>query len=156
MILSGHDHYYERGTGNNGLAYMVSGGGGAGLYDCDADNTLLYPHEWAYREKTYHYALFHVNGPTLEIEVKNLLGEVIDHTILRAALDCREASDCYSRPSGSCSDGSSGEWACRLGECVWDCPNMVDCELDEDCEDRTVPPECGEGSGWRCLPSGGM
>ncbi len=154
MILSGHDHYYERGFGNNGLAYMVSGGGGASLYDCDANNTLLYPHEWEYREKTYHYALFHVNGPTLEIEVKNLLGEVIDHTILRAALDCREAADCFSRPSGSCTDGVIGEWACRLGECIWECPGALECELDEDCQSRTIPQDCEEGSTWRCLPSG--
>lgn len=32
LIISGHDHYYERGTDAAGLPYLVLGGGGAPLY----------------------------------------------------------------------------------------------------------------------------
>lgn len=33
LMLSGHDHFYERGVSDDGLAYMVIGGGGAPLYE---------------------------------------------------------------------------------------------------------------------------
>jgi 3',5'-cyclic AMP phosphodiesterase CpdA len=32
-VFSGHDHYYLRGAADNGLPFLISGGGGAGLYD---------------------------------------------------------------------------------------------------------------------------
>lgn len=35
MVLSGHDHYYERGEDQRGMRYAIVGGGGAPLYDTD-------------------------------------------------------------------------------------------------------------------------
>ncbi len=33
VVFSGHDHYYEHGVSGNGIDYVISGGGGAPLYD---------------------------------------------------------------------------------------------------------------------------
>jgi hypothetical protein len=32
LVLSGHDHNYQRFAGRDGVTYVVHGGGGAGLY----------------------------------------------------------------------------------------------------------------------------
>ena len=32
LVLSGHDHNYQRFAGVDGVTYVVTGGGGAGLY----------------------------------------------------------------------------------------------------------------------------
>lgn len=35
MVISGHDHYYERGEDGRGMRYAIVGGGGAPLYDTE-------------------------------------------------------------------------------------------------------------------------
>jgi hypothetical protein len=56
MVFSGHDHAYERTKPMNGVTYVVTGGGGAPLYDSQSDNNWT-----AYKEKAYHYLLIVLN-----------------------------------------------------------------------------------------------
>ncbi|MEZ0227023.1 MAG: metallophosphoesterase [Planctomycetota bacterium] len=49
LVLQGHDHLYERGE-KDGTRYIVTGGGGAGLYP------VKQRHPWtAYTESSFHY-----------------------------------------------------------------------------------------------------
>lgn len=91
LVLSGHDHHYERQfpmragkptstakTGykrGEGTLYMVAGGGGKGLYDFSDPQ----PEICAVREKTYCYLRVSVprRGP-LKIEAKRLDGSIIE------------------------------------------------------------------------------
>ena len=36
LVLNGHDHFYERSIDDNGVMYVIAGGGGAPLYCDDA------------------------------------------------------------------------------------------------------------------------
>jgi 3',5'-cyclic AMP phosphodiesterase CpdA len=36
LVLSGHDHNYQRFSAKNGVTYVIHGGGGAGLYDIES------------------------------------------------------------------------------------------------------------------------
>jgi len=62
IVFNGHDHLYERTKAINGTTYVVTGGGGAPLYDFKTEN------EWtAYKEKTYHLCLISVEGKRLKM-----------------------------------------------------------------------------------------
>ncbi len=75
-IFSGHDHHYYRGESDNGVNFLVTGGGGAGLYDCDMTQ------DWGVRniicEKTYHYVVFDVNGPDISAVAITSNGEELE------------------------------------------------------------------------------
>jgi len=75
IVFNGHDHSYERGY-VNGVYYIVTGGGGAPLYDVD-DNW------WTiYSEKTHHYCLIDCDMNELSFHAKNSDGEIIDSFII--------------------------------------------------------------------------
>jgi 3',5'-cyclic AMP phosphodiesterase CpdA len=61
LVFSGHDHDYERSFAN-GVVYIVTGGGGAPLYDKETSNP--YSVYWA---KTYHFVLVEANKVCLRI-----------------------------------------------------------------------------------------
>lgn len=75
VVLNGHDHDYERSI-VNGVTYIVTGGGGAPLYDVGHSPWTVYS------EKTFHYCLFSVNTSTLTFEAKRPNGDVFDSFIL--------------------------------------------------------------------------
>jgi hypothetical protein len=50
LVLNGHEHLYSRGE-HGDVAYVVSGGGGAGLYPCAAD----FPPEVTVCEPVHHF-----------------------------------------------------------------------------------------------------
>ena len=52
-ILSGHDHYYERGESDNGIPYVITAGAGAGLYEVDEPCSA--PHTVLYNESVHHF-----------------------------------------------------------------------------------------------------
>jgi hypothetical protein len=58
VVFSGHDHAYERMSNGSGVAYIVSGGGGADLYSSSSSTKgtqLKY-------SKTYNFVKLHING----------------------------------------------------------------------------------------------
>lgn len=69
LVLTGHDHIYQRCFVND-ITYLVAGGGGAPLYDYQPGPS------WLIRTvKDYHYAYAEVNGPSMSIKV-----HLTDHT----------------------------------------------------------------------------
>jgi len=71
IVFNGHDHSYERGKVKN-VTYVVTGGGGAPLYDIG--------HKWwtIYSEKTFHYCLLSCNMTKLSFKAIKPNGTVFD------------------------------------------------------------------------------
>jgi len=73
IVISGHSHCYNRGS-SNGVAYVVSGGGG-GVLDVErVANWALYTMEFS----RYHYDLMEVNGRTLSWQTYDDGNSLID------------------------------------------------------------------------------
>lgn len=72
-VFSGHDHSYER-SFKDGVCYVVSGGGGAPLYDV---NQTSNPYQ-QFALKTYHYCTVDVNGSSLNFNARYINGTVFD------------------------------------------------------------------------------
>jgi len=78
IVFQGHDHIYERTypisstIRQKGIVYIVSGGGGAPLYDIN-------PHPWtAYYKKTYHACFIQINERKLLLEAIDLNNQIFD------------------------------------------------------------------------------
>jgi predicted phosphodiesterase len=72
IVFNGHDHDYERTQSINGVVYVVSGGGGASLYN-------VIPQSFsAHAETTYHAVLVDVDGCTLNLQGVKPDGTVFD------------------------------------------------------------------------------
>jgi len=84
VLVCGHDHYYERGEADNGLVYIISGGGGAPLYDTSnptegqAVNIALPAHTIYYSKKLHHYLVARVRGSYLQLCAKDSAGVEFD------------------------------------------------------------------------------
>lgn len=80
LVLNGHDHVYER-LERNGIAYIVTGGGGAPLYDFEK----ILP-ESKVRVRAHHYLRVTADTAHLEITAVDLDGNVFDrHKLLAGA-----------------------------------------------------------------------
>jgi len=76
-VFCGHDHYYYR-TKRDGVTYIISGGGGAGLYDPDPGLTI----EGDVWGKFHHCILVEVDGSEVKGTVYTERGEVKDSFVL--------------------------------------------------------------------------
>lgn len=74
LYLAGHDHMYERFEPINGVAYVVSGGGGANLHGFRKikSHSLI-------RQKAHHFLDFTISGDKLWMRAVNSNGETIDN-----------------------------------------------------------------------------
>ncbi len=146
VIISGHDHYAERGFAVNGVPYVIHGGGGAPLYDTlgprvVADHTILYG------ETRLGYVVVDVDGPHAEVSIRTLDGFTIDNFSYgdpSHPAACVSASDCGGPPTYGCPDGS---WECVKSFCRYTCdPGLVDslvtCFTNTDCE-NAIGAVCG-------------
>jgi hypothetical protein len=73
IVISGHQHSYQRGA-TNGVVYVVSGGGGGFL-----DTEVVA--DWPFVEveySQYHFDIMTVNGPTLSWETYNTGNQLLD------------------------------------------------------------------------------
>ncbi len=72
IVFNGHDHLYERSIDINGTVYIVTGGGGAPLYNGDSS--------WwtAYSEGTYHFCLIEIRDDDLLLKAIKRDGTVFD------------------------------------------------------------------------------
>jgi hypothetical protein len=83
-VFAGHDHYYERGTADNGLPYVIAGGGGAPLYDTDNPTEgdpidIFYPaHTVIYSKKIHHYLRIDIHGASFSACTKDAAGIPFD------------------------------------------------------------------------------
>jgi len=71
IVFNGHDHSYERGEVNN-VNYIVTGGGGAPLYDVGSNWWTIYS------EKTYHYCTVTANQSQLKFQAIKPNGTIFD------------------------------------------------------------------------------
>ncbi len=74
LVVSGHDHVYDR-SEYSGTTYVIAGGAGAPLYD---PNTYLNPFS-VKADETLHYVICNVNKGKVNIKVYDLSGKVIDN-----------------------------------------------------------------------------
>jgi 3',5'-cyclic AMP phosphodiesterase CpdA len=75
LVLNGHDHNYQR-FASNGVTYVVTGGGGAGLYDledCDDDH----PERLA-GEQEHHFVTVTGSRTELRITARDEDGDELD------------------------------------------------------------------------------
>jgi predicted phosphodiesterase len=72
IVFNGHDHAYERTVPIHGVTYVVSGGGGKGLYPAGRS-------VWtAFSKSTHHAVLVRVHGERLSLEAIEPNGTVVD------------------------------------------------------------------------------
>jgi acid phosphatase len=80
LVLNGHDHDYERFTSGAGVTYVVSGGGGQGLYPF-RPLCLLPVHEDAHAQ-VHHFVGVEVRAYSLTLTAVGTDGRVIDRAVL--------------------------------------------------------------------------
>jgi 3',5'-cyclic AMP phosphodiesterase CpdA len=126
FVISGHDHYYERGYSGNGIPYIVSAGGGAPLYDIEAPCAA--PHTVVYNESTLHYTMFDFDHLLVTMTAYRIDGTVLDtYTFISEPRPCVDpATDCGTLPP----DCAGGEWVCEGGLC-----QMASCDPVPEPED---------------------
>lgn len=118
IIFSGHDHYYEHGETPTGTPYVITGGGGAPLYEISDPSSA--PHTVIYNESTEHYILVEVEGTTMYVTSQALDGRVLDTFEVEAVPECASVDDCSElvAPRGC----TEWEARCSIGSrCVADC-----------------------------------
>jgi 3',5'-cyclic AMP phosphodiesterase CpdA len=71
LVLSGHDHSYERTHPIDGVTYIVSGGGGEGLYKEWEDE----PGWSAYRDAKYHVTVLDIYPDRIEGRTEGTSGD---------------------------------------------------------------------------------
>ncbi|MBN2493263.1 MAG: metallophosphoesterase [Deltaproteobacteria bacterium] len=104
-VFSGHDHYYDRGVADNGLPYLISGGGGAPLYDSENATQgdpidVIYPaHTVLYSRKIHHYLRIDIHGPHFAACAKDAHG---------VAFDCFEYGEMPTPDGGQTDGGEDG------------------------------------------------
>jgi len=79
IVISGHQHSYQRGA-TNGVVYVVSGGGGGFL---DTEIVAAWPFvqvEWS----RYHFDIMEANGPTLSWATYDDNNQVLDMFTLQS------------------------------------------------------------------------
>jgi predicted phosphodiesterase len=76
LVLSGHAHNYERSVPIDGVTYIVTGGGGAGLRDVESSETT------AVAVKAHHFVQIDASPETLTITAIDKESQVIDQVEL--------------------------------------------------------------------------
>lgn len=78
LVVTGHDHNYERTKSIDGTTYIVSGSAGAPVRPID-------PQDFTASSRTEpHYVLVDVDGDRLALRAVNLRGEVFDSALIPA------------------------------------------------------------------------
>lgn len=78
LVINGHDHDYQHHLAH-GITYLVTGGGGAPLYDVTPDTPFVLR-----AKKAHHYCELQVTGAALSIRVVEPDGNVIEDFTLHA------------------------------------------------------------------------
>jgi len=78
LVINGHDHDYQHHLAN-GITYLVTGGGGAPLYDVTPDTPFVLR-----AKKAHHHCELQVKGDAMSIRVVEPDGNIIEDFTLRA------------------------------------------------------------------------
>ncbi|MDP8959979.1 MAG: metallophosphoesterase [Actinomycetota bacterium] len=76
LVLSGHDHNYQR-FRQSGITYVVTGGGGAGLYAMEACPRGT-PPPLAADDAHHHFLVLSVTEDLIQVEARAADGQVLD------------------------------------------------------------------------------
>jgi 3',5'-cyclic AMP phosphodiesterase CpdA len=76
LVLAGHDHDYERAKLQNGIAYVVTGGGGRGTYGSGYNGFT------AFSEGVIHFLYIEVTGDALSLHAIDGTGREFDSLVL--------------------------------------------------------------------------
>jgi 3',5'-cyclic AMP phosphodiesterase CpdA len=79
LFMSGHHHYYERTNPIDGTTFLITGGGGAELYDLGGPQPWLATHA-----KRFHFVKLSVSadGSSAAVEAIDTKGEVFDRATI--------------------------------------------------------------------------
>lgn len=77
LVLNGHDHNYERTTAQNGVTYVVTGGGGAGTRPMG--NSAF----TAFGDSVIHFVYVTIDGDTLTLHAIDGTGEEFDSAAIK-------------------------------------------------------------------------
>lgn len=113
LVISGHDHIYERGTAA-GLAYVVSGGGGAPIYRVKQTE----PTSRRY-ESVRHFIHVSASSVAMQLEATRPDGSMVERCALRkgAGWDCDGAKSEVDAKTGSSGDSASSGQAQSSSKC---------------------------------------
>jgi hypothetical protein len=76
LVLNGHDHHYERTTPQNGVVYVVTGGGGVGVRSVGTSGFT------AFSEAVIHFVYVTVSGNQLALHAIDGLGQEFDSLVI--------------------------------------------------------------------------
>ncbi len=83
-LITSHDHHYVRGNTYSGVPFIITGGGGAPLYDIENYNPFaILTGRKVFALKTYHMLLMDVRGDVVTFTAIEENGKVIDRTTIR-------------------------------------------------------------------------
>ena len=77
LVLNGHDHDYERTTPQNGVTYVVTGGGGVGVRGVGSSTFT------AFSDAVIHFVYVTVAGNELALHAIDGLGQEFDSLVIR-------------------------------------------------------------------------
>jgi Calcineurin-like phosphoesterase len=80
LVLNGHDHYYERFVSSSDVTYVVTGGGGQGLYPRRADCTDVPPSKAT--ADRHHFTGVEIHGTTITLTAVADDGTVVDQATI--------------------------------------------------------------------------
>jgi 3',5'-cyclic AMP phosphodiesterase CpdA len=80
LVLNGHDHYYERFVSDGGVSYVVTGGGGQGLYARRATCTGVPPSQAS--AVRHHFTAVEIRGTTITLTAVADDGSVLDQATI--------------------------------------------------------------------------
>jgi hypothetical protein len=77
LVLTGHEHHYERTTPQNGIVYIVTGGGGRGVRPVGRSSFT------AFSNAVIHFTYVTVSGNELALHAIDGLGKEFDSLVIR-------------------------------------------------------------------------
>ena len=80
LVLNGHDHTYERLVSRDGVTYVVTGGGGRGLYRVRPD-CMDEPDQQAAASR-HHFVAVEVGARSLRLQAIGVDGSVFDQAVI--------------------------------------------------------------------------
>jgi hypothetical protein len=85
LVLSGHDHNYQRFTRLKGVTYVITGGGGDSFYELDDQCTAETPARVAGNDTKHHFLAIRASDTKLEVLAIAADGSIIDRFKLQAS-----------------------------------------------------------------------
>ena len=80
LVLTGHDHNYYH-TTRDGITYIVTGGGGAPLYDCNPKKGAIEGDTW---KKVNNYVVCDIAGDKIQVTARRSDNSKLDSFVVKS------------------------------------------------------------------------